>query len=232
MREELLAHLTGVVEAELARGSDTQTAIEEAIRRFGAAEDVFRELQSTVPRIERWLRAPMPGLDLTDRVSMPREGELPSQTIRRVMITQAAIGAIGAVCVVGVAALLRAGQIEGLGRRLMLGLGVVSPLFGSYVLVFVGLAPFIMRSLGLEGAEDRSRLRLVVGLAASAVATAIAGLGFAQLVNWCSQAAIFRTDQWWALLVAALMVPLLLMAWARDLDRFRRWGCLMLDDED
>ena len=73
---------------------------------------------------------------------------------------------------------------------------------------------------------------LIGGLAASGMVTAIAGFGFARPVNWCSRAAIFRPDQWWTLLIAARMVPFALMVWGRDLDRFRRWGCMVLDDAD
>lgn len=47
MREELLAHLTGVYEQELARLGDEQKARAEAIRRFGDPAALTAELQAT-----------------------------------------------------------------------------------------------------------------------------------------------------------------------------------------
>ena len=67
MREELLAHLTSLYEAELARLGDPAAARAEALRRFGDPADLTRELQAAVPvghrvayAFERWFgrRAP------------------------------------------------------------------------------------------------------------------------------------------------------------------------------
>jgi hypothetical protein len=54
MRQELLAHLTNLVEEEKARGSDEQEALARALRRFGDPADLSRDLQASVPRPERW----------------------------------------------------------------------------------------------------------------------------------------------------------------------------------
>src|SRR5690606_24324090 len=54
MRQELLAHLTGIFEAERARGGDERQALAEALRRFGDPADLARELQASVPLLERW----------------------------------------------------------------------------------------------------------------------------------------------------------------------------------
>ncbi len=54
MREELLAHLTRLFEEELARAGDVESATAEAIRRFGDAGALTRELQEAVPWLERW----------------------------------------------------------------------------------------------------------------------------------------------------------------------------------
>jgi ATP-dependent Clp protease ATP-binding subunit ClpC len=54
MRQELLAHLTGLVEEEKARGGDEQQALAEALQRFGDPADLSRDLQASVPRLERW----------------------------------------------------------------------------------------------------------------------------------------------------------------------------------
>jgi hypothetical protein len=53
MREELLAHLTELFEEERARLGDPAAALEEAIRRFGAAAELTPQLQGTVCRTER-----------------------------------------------------------------------------------------------------------------------------------------------------------------------------------
>jgi hypothetical protein len=55
MRQELLAHLTGLVEEEQARGGDERQALARALQRFGDAADLSRDLQASVPRLERWL---------------------------------------------------------------------------------------------------------------------------------------------------------------------------------
>ncbi len=55
MRQELLAHLTGLVEEEKARGGDEQQALARALQRFGDPADLSRDLQASVPRLERWL---------------------------------------------------------------------------------------------------------------------------------------------------------------------------------
>ncbi len=60
MREELLAHLTGTLEQELANGGDENSALERALRRFGDPDALRRELQASVPAIERILFVPLP----------------------------------------------------------------------------------------------------------------------------------------------------------------------------
>ena len=55
MRQELLAHLTGLVEEEKARGGDEQEALARALQRFGDPAGLSRDLQACVPRLERWL---------------------------------------------------------------------------------------------------------------------------------------------------------------------------------
>jgi hypothetical protein len=55
MRQELLAHLTGLVEEEKARGGDEQEALARALQRFGDPAGLSQDLQASVPRHERWL---------------------------------------------------------------------------------------------------------------------------------------------------------------------------------
>lgn len=49
MREELLAHVGGVFDEELARLGDDQAALEQTARRFGNPGDVTSQLQEAVP---------------------------------------------------------------------------------------------------------------------------------------------------------------------------------------
>ena len=55
MRQELLAHLTGLVEEEKARGGDERQALARALQRFGDPAGLSQDLQASVPRPERWL---------------------------------------------------------------------------------------------------------------------------------------------------------------------------------
>ena len=55
MRQELLAHLTGLVEEEKAQGGDERQALVRALQRFGDPAGLLRDLQDSVPRLERWL---------------------------------------------------------------------------------------------------------------------------------------------------------------------------------
>jgi hypothetical protein len=54
MREEFLAHLTAIYEAELARLGDPALARQQALARFGDPADLTRELQASLSRTERW----------------------------------------------------------------------------------------------------------------------------------------------------------------------------------
>lgn len=53
IREELLDHLTEIVEEEADRLGDPQAAVEFTVQRFGDPEELTRELQATVPRWDR-----------------------------------------------------------------------------------------------------------------------------------------------------------------------------------
>ncbi len=55
MREELHAHINAVYEEEFARVSDSDAAVEAAVRRFGDPAELTRELQHSVPPLERLL---------------------------------------------------------------------------------------------------------------------------------------------------------------------------------
>jgi hypothetical protein len=78
MREELLAHLTAVYEQERAELRDDSLALHRAVQRFGDPANLTRELQSTVPAVERILftSADKSGWEWrVIRWFMPRAGE-------------------------------------------------------------------------------------------------------------------------------------------------------------
>jgi ATP-dependent Clp protease ATP-binding subunit ClpC len=56
MREELLAHVVGVFEEEVARLGDDRAALEQTALRFGNPADVTRQLQASVPAGDRVAR--------------------------------------------------------------------------------------------------------------------------------------------------------------------------------
>jgi hypothetical protein len=62
MRQELLVHLTAVYDEERGRLGDDHLAAYQALRRFGDPAELTRELQAAVPRLERVMCSPIPGL--------------------------------------------------------------------------------------------------------------------------------------------------------------------------
>jgi hypothetical protein len=63
MREELLAHLEGLLAEEKARRGDDVDAVRRARARFGEPGQLTTELQATVPRWERWAFVPVQRLE-------------------------------------------------------------------------------------------------------------------------------------------------------------------------
>jgi hypothetical protein len=61
MREELLAHLTGIYDEDRARLGDDALALRRAAERFGDPAALTADLQATVPRVERVLGTPVAG---------------------------------------------------------------------------------------------------------------------------------------------------------------------------
>lgn len=88
MREELLAHLIRLFDEELARTSDAQSATSEAIRRFGDASLLARELQASVPWFDRWGLSSLPNRGPIRR----RQGESPVRYIVRMNCWAGAYG--------------------------------------------------------------------------------------------------------------------------------------------
>src|SRR5271166_3205552 len=73
MREELLAHIEGLLADEKARRGDDVDAVRRARARFGEPGQLTTELQATVPRWERWACVPVPGLERGHRSQRSEE---------------------------------------------------------------------------------------------------------------------------------------------------------------
>ena len=231
MREELLAHLTGVFEEELERLGDEGGAAREAIRRFGGAQDVSQELQAAVPRVEQLLHANLPGLGQLDHVFAPRVGESRRRLAWRMAAWQTLAGTAMVASVVAVAAIVREDQL--LPRLVTFAAGAVLLFCGGHVLLSAVLAPEMSRAMDRVSADPRAWLGLAGWCVLSGIVVAMLGLGGAGLINWYGSAAVFRPDQWWILLLVALGGQLGLVAytwgWTIELRRFRRWGRLKVD---
>lgn len=81
MREELLGHLTNLYEQELQRSNNEDRATAAALSRFGNPAELTRDLQQTVPQVERLLWTRLPFRDWTNR----RAGESVEQHLWRVV---------------------------------------------------------------------------------------------------------------------------------------------------
>ena len=94
MRRELLAHLTSIYEEERARRSDPAAARAEALRRFGEPAALTRELQDSVPALERILHTPIPALSwmtAIQRLNARRPGESDSHYAVRSAVWQGVV---------------------------------------------------------------------------------------------------------------------------------------------
>jgi hypothetical protein len=67
MRHELLAHLTAIFEEERGRLGDERAALEEARQRFGDPAELARDLQASVPCLERVVCFRVPGSEGWER---------------------------------------------------------------------------------------------------------------------------------------------------------------------
>jgi hypothetical protein len=91
MRRELLAHLTSIYEEEVTRRSNPTAARAEALRRFGDPAALTRELQDSVPALERILHTPIPalsGMTAIQRLLGRRPGESDSHYAVRSAVWQ------------------------------------------------------------------------------------------------------------------------------------------------
>jgi hypothetical protein len=105
MRRELLTHLTSIYEEELARRSDPAAAPAEALRRFGDPAALTRELQDSVPALERILHTPIPSfgwMTAIQRLGSRRSGESDRHYAVRSAVWQGVLLTTSAAPLVGI----------------------------------------------------------------------------------------------------------------------------------
>ena len=172
MRRELLAHLICIYEEELARRSDPAAARAEALRRFGDPAALTRELQDSVPALERILHSPLPALGwmtAIQRLNARRPGESDSHYAVRSAVWQGVLLTIAAVPLVLI-------RMAGLGWAL--GLSELAVMAGCLAALAVVNSAFLYLVSGMARAV-RGNLRpaalvRAAGYWAGAVASGLA----------------------------------------------------------
>ena len=163
MREELLAHLEGLLAEEKARRGDDVDAVRRARARFGEPGQLTTELQATVPRWERWAFVPLPGLQRGRR----RPGETLGAYQRRWNVRMTCLVLVWGGFAVG-CALVGPRPIE------LTGFFLVPVLVCTLLLGLEILAEAIRRSLmRLESADPAARRTAWRAVAFEALAAAL-----------------------------------------------------------
>ncbi|MBA3312831.1 MAG: hypothetical protein M3552_17440 [Planctomycetota bacterium] len=92
MREELLAHVTEVLDEEVGKSADAQAAIAATARRLGNADEIAAELQRTVPAYDRFFFA-------MERITLARPEEGVVRRALRWAVFVATMNGLAASCV-------------------------------------------------------------------------------------------------------------------------------------
>ena len=242
MREELLVHLTRLFDEELARTGNAQLATAEAIRRFGDATPLARELQASVPRLERWAFLSVPYSGPIRR----RRGESPVRYILRANCWGLAMGTVAfslfALVLLTVVSLRphRADQPTA-SQLFLLLMGTAA----------IQSAPMICQGLLCEGIRQQLERRAAAATAVarrqatwrivgySSVNSVVLGAAFAGLMLLIDRSGpipfITRAQFWWITLVAVFLgLPLTLLqswSWKANTRRFENWDSLDLDEQ-
>lgn len=176
LREELLGHLAAVYAEELAGGDDPQAALARAVERFGDTAELTAQLQSGLPRSERFLcRIEARSLAM-DRWIHRRPGESIVRCSARGALMIFALFAT-TLLVLSPAALL----LRGLGH----GLAAALPLLGGMVLL-MSAASFALIALGYAlfealydpAGRSAARAATIASLAAAVGPAVTAALGW------------------------------------------------------
>ncbi|HEY1785045.1 MAG TPA: hypothetical protein VGG30_05820 [Pirellulales bacterium] len=243
MREELLAHLTQLYEQELTRCGDAESATSEAICRFGDARALSRELQASVPWLERWAFIRFPVYGPTRR----RRGESPLRYMLRLNSWGLAIGipcyALIAL-VVGTIASCRPHRADQVPTS-----QVFVSLACFALLQFVGMIGLGLLSEGIRqelerfaaaatAVERRKATWRIVGYAAAGSAW-LGGTSAGVMLlfeAFIPVPFITRPQFWWITMGAVALGPLFILKhaidWKASARRFEHWESLDLDEHE
>jgi hypothetical protein len=248
MREELLAHLTRLFDDELARCGDSQMAAAEAIGRFGDAATLTRELQASVPRLERFLYFSLPAIGPTrglKRWLQRRVGESPLRYMLRTNCWAMLIGLI-VLTPLSLHAASKASRRPPRPDQVTASKGVVFQVccvaieFGS-MLVWGLLSEGVRRTLEARAAATtalqrrRATWRLVACALANAANFGAVAAGLMLLFAWLLPFNFIpRAVFCWITLGAIFVGPPAVLLRGRDLKaserRFENWESLELDE--
>ena len=241
MREELLGHLTRLFDEELAINDDLPSAATEAIRRFGDAALLSRELQESVPRIERWAFFSFP---LSGPIRR-RIGESPIRYILRAnawgfIFTIAGCALCALVATIASSQQPHRADQPSAGQILLFMIGTVILQFAAMIgcgLAYEGIRQGLEKcAVAATSAERRKARWKIVGysIASSAiVASAFAGLML--LIEMGIPFPIVTRTQFWCITSAAALLglPFTLWnswSWKASTRRFDTWESLELDE--
>ncbi len=215
MREELLGHLTNLYEQELARSQNEDQAAAAALTRFGKRAELTRELQKSVPAVERVLWTRLPFRDWTKR----RPGESVEQYIWRVgrwqiVYMTAFILLLTLVCV-SIAWVRKPRVDEPLVGHLLAFMGSVILVYSVVVTVFPFACEFLRGQFSCwqtASGQGRSPIGLKIGgtfVLLATLAAAGAGFVFAMLPENLAISASYPWAFWLTVAVAAILaVPI------------------------
>lgn len=218
MREELLAHLTGLFEEERPRLGDDRAALEQALGRFGDAAELTQQLQASVSRMER-------GEFLVERWLTWQAPESAARYALRLTV-QLFLLSIALSVIVVLVVLLKEGRGVDLWTRLRLGTSFLVVLHAD--LFLLALLYFKVRDAlcGSPGVQ-RSWLRATAFAALSALVVPASGLvyGLAALGSLALSLELLYLWYPFALLVPAAFI---LWGWFHGPAEIRHseWCCL------
>ena len=146
MREELLGHLTQKVEAAVEGGASVEEAQVAAFEQLGDPDEVRRALQASVPVVQRFMFAPLPGTHVAgwwfcviveNRWFDKKEGE---SAVHYALVRTAFVSALSALALVAPAVLVLPGERMsiGLGRAALVFLaGLVAGTVATFLVHFL-----------------------------------------------------------------------------------------------
>jgi hypothetical protein len=244
IREELLGHLTRLYDEELLRTDSPEAAAAAALARFGDPRDLSRDLQDSVPRLERWALCELAPRGWARR----RVGESPARyLIRKNCATLSAGGAAIALLalvlwIVRQFHLLPPPRIDSppIGHAILFMFGV----FALQAVAHVGsslLCERMRQLMELRAAAPTAWLKrpLTWRIAGHAIAVsaivAVALTAGMLLFNGLVRIPLLPASLLWgiSLAAAAACLPLTLMqalSWRAATRRFDDWESLDLDE--